>query len=274
MSTTYRNRTKLAFEALEERAVMSGNVQVQVIAGDLVVTGDNAANEIEIVSTGVIDGFKVVGVGTTINGRSGPFIFDNFDFSDDIQIDMKGGRDIVRMYGADADIGDLDAWNDLTINMGEGNDCLFLKNIQAGGQGAADSDIIIDMGRGNNLLRADFLDVGDDLRISTPDISPVSSTTKTRLDLRDLTVADQVDIDLRWCIGVVNLNRVRCDDLLVDLYGQNDRLSVLKSTARVVDLDGGAGDDDLNLLNNSSQIHTASNRAAFKSPTAKSIFYS
>lgn len=271
---TIAKRTKISLESLEERAVLAGNVLVQFLSGDLVITGDGSSNDIEIRSTGTIDEFKITGIGTTINGRSGPFVFDNFDFTGDIRVKMKGGNDRVLMHGADSGFGDLDAWDDLSINMGEGDDKLYLKYIQTGGNGGTEQDVLIDLGRGNNYMRADFLDVADDLRISTPDLSPISSTTTTKLDLRNLTVEDQVDIDLQWSIGVANLNRVTCDEMLIDLYGQNDKLSVLNSTARVVDLDGGSGTDDLNLSGNSSSIHNAANRVSFKSPTAQSIFYS
>ena len=76
--------------------MMTGNVGVIVIDGDLYVTGDAAANHVAIAQTqqnGVpVNGsYYISGLdGTTINGKSG---YTATGVTRDFHIDMKGGGD-------------------------------------------------------------------------------------------------------------------------------------------------------------------------------------
>ena len=256
---------QLRFEKLEDRRTMAGNVTATISGGDLLITGDNSSNDILIRSTGVIDQFEIVSASTTwggsrtlINSKTTPYRFNNLNFSDDIRVVMNGGNDRVQMYGANSGFGDLDAWNDLNINTGTGNDSVYLKYIQTGGDGLDDSDALIDLGTGANYLSAAYLDVDDDFRISTPDISQ-STSIRTKLALSNLSIGDELDIDLRWSTGIVNITSVTCDNMFVDLYSGNDALSVRRSKVFTSSsLNGGAGTDQFNYFANVSSLSFSS----------------
>lgn len=269
-------RLRAEVESLEQRIAMAGNVSVSFSgigsSRDLVIIGDNSANDFEIVSTGVIDKFVIKGRNNTkINGNlNGSFFFDNYNFSDDIVIDLKGGNDILSMRGADSGFGDLDAWNDLDIRMGDGNDKLELKFVQAGGQGLLDSDILINTGKGADTVTIRSVDVQDDLRVVN-DNSSQSSSTKVRADLYDSYVSGTLEVDFYYSTGVVNMTGINTGVLDVELHSGNDRLNVKRSRARgSFRLDGGSGTDDLNFYSNS----TSFSGVDFKTATRYNTWYS
>lgn len=79
----------LGLESLEDRDLKAGDVTVFLSGDDLVITGDNAANEVRIrQSLGrlVVEGLN----GTEINGRDRAF---KAFVGDDVRIDLNGGAD-------------------------------------------------------------------------------------------------------------------------------------------------------------------------------------
>lgn len=267
---------RIGIESLEQRVALAGNVSISFSGSgssrDLVITGDNSGNDIEIYSTGVLDQFVIKGRNNTKinNVNNGTFRLDNFDFEDDIVIDLKGGNDVLSIRGADSGFGDFDAWNDLNISTGSGNDKIELKYVQTGGHGINGSDLLIDTGTGADTVILRNVDVQDDLRINNS-TSSQSMSTKVRVDLYDTYVGDTLEIKLNYSKGVVNMTAMNAAEFDVDLFGGDDKLNIKRSRARSkFRLDGGSDNDDLNLYNNS----TSFSGISFKTPTKKDTWYS
>jgi len=90
MATRVRSSVRtLGLESLEDRALKAGDVTVALVGDDLVIIGDNAANEVRIrQSLGrlVVEGLN----GTQINGRDRAF---KALVGDDVRVDLNGGLD-------------------------------------------------------------------------------------------------------------------------------------------------------------------------------------
>ena len=126
-------------EALEDRTVPSGNVQVATVAGQLQITGDGAANRLWIAGAGdntvvlrSLDGT------TTINGLTNTLFV--YSIKHGYTIDMGAGDDSLLVTGTRSR-------GALTVNMGDGNDVLGVSNAGHRGEttlrGGAGNDIIL-----------------------------------------------------------------------------------------------------------------------------------
>lgn len=86
-------KRQLFLESLESRAMLAGDISVNVSGGNLIVRGDNAANQVAILKLAsgqyAVAGFN----GTTVKGSADPYIAKgvtgNFD------VDLKGGNDLL-----------------------------------------------------------------------------------------------------------------------------------------------------------------------------------
>jgi len=118
----------------------TGNVQVSVENGNLVIRGDNQDNNIIITESGVSGR-----AGTTINGDD-DHVFIPDGVTNDIDIIMKGGDDFVRVElpGSNFAIP-----HDLEISMGSGNDILELLQVRA------PNETRIDTGNGHDIIFID-----------------------------------------------------------------------------------------------------------------------
>src|SRR3954469_13788798 len=97
---------------LESRVMLSGNVAVSVVSGNLVVRGDASANSIVLNNAGK-NKVRVAGAdGTTINGAAGPLI--------------------------------MSAVHGLSLKLGDGKDTLKLDDL------TFDHAVLIDMGAGDD----------------------------------------------------------------------------------------------------------------------------
>src|SRR5919198_737189 len=133
-------------------AAPAGNVQVSVENGNLIIQGDNRDNNIILVESGIAGR-----AGTTVNGQR--FIFIPEGITNDIEINMKGGDDFVRV--------ELPGTNfaipqDLEINSGAGDDMIELLQVRAPNETRLDTSsgndiIFIDGVLGvNEYIRPDF----------------------------------------------------------------------------------------------------------------------
>ena len=89
-------RGELGLERLERRLLLSGNVTVEVVDGNLVITGDDQDNSIDIDQAGLPEGqFRILrgDLDTTINGIPGPVTA--FNVTKDVKIRMGDGNDEV-----------------------------------------------------------------------------------------------------------------------------------------------------------------------------------
>jgi hypothetical protein len=266
-STTHFRPLKL--ERLEDRSMMAGNVTVKITAGDVVITGDGNSNDIEI-SQPSLDRFKVTGrtsngALTKINGVSNRSFFYNLtSFNDDIIINMNGGNDRIFVHGYDSGFGDLDAHDDLLINMGTGNDVVTLRYVEAQA-----GDVSVDLGTGSDTLSASYVDAADDFIVKN------SATSRSRLlvkaNLDNIFAGDEINVDLRFSLDRINITNSDADYLFAKLWSGDDKLNIKRTSSSVGSaLDGGDGNDDLNLYLNDNTF----SRTAFKSPTFNNIMYS
>jgi hypothetical protein len=131
-SSLKRNTRTLTFQSLESRAMMTGNVTVSVVNGDLKINGDSKDNEITVVQA-VTQGtaepgrFYVTGLnGTRINGNSAGAYFNNV--TRDFAISLGGGNDRLTLGDGVSDLHFFVPRN-LNINTGSGLNHVDLKTI-------------------------------------------------------------------------------------------------------------------------------------------------
>ena len=117
-------REKLTLESLEDRTMLDGNVSAVLSrSGDLVIKGDNAANDFAVVQTDV--GFQIMGLdGTTVNGANS---FEITGVTRDLRIDAGRGSDVVHLF-------DVAVPRNLAVNGGAGDDYLSTDQTTTGGK--------------------------------------------------------------------------------------------------------------------------------------------
>src|SRR5690349_13380959 len=130
---------RLRLECLESRAMLAGNVLASVnSAGNLTITGTNAANQIEITQLAA-NSYLITGTDTTVNGET-EFQVDNVRGS--LTVDLKGGADTFTFTGAVDEDFSSSFTGSILILGGSGNDTIAISNVAAanltviGGQGA------------------------------------------------------------------------------------------------------------------------------------------
>jgi hypothetical protein len=138
----------LMMDTLEGRVMLSGNVAVSVVSGNLVVRGDASANSIVLNHSGLTKNkVRVSGAdGTTINGAAGPIIFsavhglnlklgdgndslklDDLTFDHAVLIDAGAGDDNVQIEKHGSNSGPPSLFKlGTTVNMGAGSDFLSI----------------------------------------------------------------------------------------------------------------------------------------------------
>ena len=159
------------------RALLAGTVLVAVEGGNLIIEGDNLANDIAV-DTVAPNTFKVVGlVGTTLNGVALQVTLGGV--TGDVRMKMRGGNDEV-------DVGVFFASafpRDLRIDTGDGNNFVFVSRASVGRdlqiQAAEGNDFVgiidssvsrdtqIETGGGADFVSFDFSSVGRDMQIET-----------------------------------------------------------------------------------------------------------
>ena len=110
------SQDRVAFEALEPRLLLDGNVTVKVTkGGDLKVTGDGAANDIWIDQGADPSQFVIRGdAGTTVNGQAQVTVD---GVRDDIIVNLKGGNDELTVWA-------LTVPDMLKVKTGSGDDVI------------------------------------------------------------------------------------------------------------------------------------------------------
>jgi hypothetical protein len=144
------NRFKLLHpEQLEPRTMLAGDVGVQVLNGDAIITGDAAANNLFIQGTTVFGRNDAGGVATSINGvPNGSFDFSAF--TRDLIVQTQAGGDVV-------EIGGVTVPRQLTVNTGADSDLIqinpvaYRANSKTLLQGDTGSDRILINGQATSL---------------------------------------------------------------------------------------------------------------------------
>jgi len=197
------------FEALEDRVLLAGNVTVAFnAAGDIVVSGDNAANQIEFQDLDADGSYTIVGLnGTTVTASAAVINAGIFDADDTDNT----------VLGAGVAAGDT-----LIVNLGKGNDELYVIDSGVAGDLAAGVNFKVNMGAGN-----DFVGVYGAGAI----------------------IVDNVNIDLG--AGDDELVLAQFDATKVSVSGAagNDDITLVSFTADKADVSGGAGSDLISVEN-------------------------
>ena len=170
---------RLRMECLEEKIALAANLTVDVIDGDLVITGD--ANPNSFILDNTVDfgaQYRILNrgpLGDTINGDTNQELFVS-GVTRDIIINVGEGDDIVRAYGFPSVLGlsDLNVPRDLVINAGGGNDIIRLgvsEDFEIGsgpflsGPINVGRDVSINGGVGDESVWTTDLNVVDDLTL-------------------------------------------------------------------------------------------------------------
>ena len=225
------SRSSSPIEALEQRALLAGDLAAKVVRGDLILEGDRSANKAEIT---VVDGdVVVVGLdGTTINGDAEFVAFAGSDtIADDLVLDLGEGSDEIVLDGGlivtdtiDADLGsgantfsaiDVTA-RDVVIRAAGANTVLLQEgvtierdlSIKFKGQGSdtiavlgatVGDDISIKAGDGANSIMIEGAEVGDDVAVTggggEDDLLVRDSTIDDDLSVRTNSGSDFVMVD-------------------------------------------------------------------------------
>lgn len=249
-----------ALEALENRRLMAGDVDVAYSGGDLYITGDSADNRVLVEE---VDGMIRVtgqyrnGYTTLNNGTTSQYQIHK-SWVDDIRIDMNGGSDWVQA-------------NNLNLNKYSHSDLVIDTD---GGEGErvgvynsyVRRHLDIDTDGGADDVIVSYTDVGGDINVNT-------GSGRDEVDLYYATAGDDLIIDSGSYMDDVAVQHSWAgDDLFVRLGGGNDILWVNGGQAEDVTvlaeanhdrvtiqnhitfddmvIDMGSGDDDLYLYSN------------------------
>ncbi len=197
-----RNKRGLAVERLEFRAMLAGNVTVNLSGNNLVIRGDNADNQIAIVQLGAGQ-YAVLGLNDTeVNGDTDPVF--RSGITGNIDVDLKRGNnvlgvgnDVEGLVGIAQDLGvevdesdvllalelldeanapeDFSAPKHLNVRTGDGHDAVgIIGNIGL--------RINADLGGGDNALAIRTSNVGDDIIVRSGSGDDVVEVAETDID--------------------------------------------------------------------------------------------
>ena len=200
-------------EALERRRMLAGNVNANINgAGDLVISGDNAANEIavEIADDGTV---SVVGYGgTTVDlGNLGTEKVER-----NVRVTLRGGDDMVTIVGTGASV----PVRDVIVNTGADNDSVGLSQLYG-----IQRDVQVITGAGDDMVAIEYLGIGRNLTIKAANGDKV-------LSVEDTVVAEEE------ALGRLRISSTSGDDTVAVR-----RSSVYGS----VDVNSGAGNDRIEM---------------------------
>ncbi|HYO26437.1 MAG TPA: hypothetical protein VEQ85_15960, partial [Lacipirellulaceae bacterium] len=139
-------RRSLRFEPLEPKHLMAGNVTVTLTGVNLLVSGDDAANQIAITAGDAPDTLVVRGLqGTTVTlaGSTTPAPVTGLvvpNVRGHVRVETGGGNDEVSVT-------DLELRRRLSLQTGDGNDQVALQDVSVGGL------LSIAAGAGNDTVR-------------------------------------------------------------------------------------------------------------------------
>lgn len=264
-------RSTSPIEALEQRALLAGDLAAKVVRGDLILEGDRSANKAEI---SVVDGDVVVtGIdGTTINGEETFTAFSGTNqIPDDLVMRLGGGSDEIVLDGG-LDVNDtIDARLDSGANTfsvidvtarnlfirGAGANTVYLSDqttieqdfvVRFKGNGAdtialmgADigDDVSIAAGHGENNIALDGANVGDVAKVS-------GGKHNDNLYLKDSNVRDDLSVKTSRGVDFVMLDGSEVSDKTgLNLGAGNDHVRITNESrlGRGIRTTGGSGQD-------------------------------
>ena len=114
---------RCAFETLENRWMLTGNVTAQIANGDLVIEGDDSGNVIAV-SSPTTGSITITGTGTMVNSSPNPVTLTGF--TGRIKANMNGGGDNLAFTGITC--------TGLRVVMGDGEETLHLDSLTVNGK--------------------------------------------------------------------------------------------------------------------------------------------
>jgi hypothetical protein len=245
-----RKKPVRSFERLETRELLAGNVTASVTSGSLYVNGDNSANYLQMTEISG-DRWKITGLaGTKINGKSS---VTTDPVTQDAQIDMAGGNDIVTITNASVphilnvfgdDGNNMTTLTNVKVGYGlgvygnDGNNTVIANNVNVQAIGGIYYSVFA-FGNGNNTVIANHLSARD-FRVYTG--SGMDSVTVMNSTLQS---GSSLTLDTGDGRDAVVLSNVKTDTLNVDVGGgYMDSVTSVKTTADTAtfaDTDGSSG---------------------------------
>jgi hypothetical protein len=272
-----RSARKLSLETLDGRSMMAGIVNVDVVQGDLVVTGDGGDNEVRVIQSlqnnqPIAGRYFISGLNGTVVRSSTIPNFNGFanNVTDDIRINLNGGND--RLTVGSGINGQFNVPTDLVIELGDGNNVVRVDHVavrddlsvtsgtgadsvfvtasvgtQIGVDGGA-NDITITTGNRADNVRLENTLVRNNLSVNV-------GGTDNFTDFVDLITANiGGDTDIRTGAGgdIVNVSNVAVvDDMIIDTGADADSVTVTGCRVDELFLFLGAGTDQVSVTNNS-----------------------
>ncbi|MEM8680295.1 MAG: hypothetical protein AAGF97_13185, partial [Planctomycetota bacterium] len=259
-------------EFLESRQLLAGNVTVDVVGGNLVITGDNQANDIAITQFGATSADQFVlksgSNPTTLNGQNGPLLIEGV--TRDFRIDFRGQSDSVTLYLADVP-------RDLIITSGDGGS-QFNAAVATVGR-----NLRITHGTGFDTLDASSLVVMGTTRITSgPGGSHLqlhNATLTGNTDLRTIgfsavsMVSTQFEgnLSVRSDGGVYNMEDTRVAGRITGTFGQGHKTWEMSHSTLSGDLrlSFGAGesffDSEYSTIGGNVQVRDTAEASSFRS---------
>jgi ribosomal protein L27 len=271
-STTRR----FGVESLEGRELMAGNVDVTLSNGNLLLTGDNLGNGVQIRQISAnklaVVGLKQAGANTSINGV-GFQVFSGV--TGNVTFNMNGGNDQIDVTngagffasqtGLPTTFQPVDFARNVTVNLGDGNDLLAMEDADVNGGlkidggfdngvdtidlegistiGLKSAALEIDTRGGADVIDIEFADLAGSVDIDSGNEADFVKMFFAEIS-GDLTIRTQAGDDLVQLFDIAIL-----DDLLLDAGNDDDVVALVEVTvADEADVLMGFGDDTLQLF--------------------------
>jgi hypothetical protein len=296
MTSSNSRRKAVAFEQLERREPMAGNVFAGVQGTMLLLWGNDAANGVNITynagnKTYRVTGKDAGGSPTTINGLDTAQPANVVEFSNvkQVAVYLNGGDDAFTIGSPQAVDTVIAKW--FTVNMGEGNDSVTLGTAgNTTGTTAPRATSLrarattVDLGNGNDTLslaQADILHSmtilagdGDDDILYATEFTPTGATSPSLYPVR---VRGHLNIQLAGGIDQLDMKNAIVDgDLrITDFVGPADIDLHNMTVRRQLDIDTGGDADAIAIdLVHAEQLSVDTNAAIDDVDVTKSRFRS
>jgi hypothetical protein len=247
-----------AFENLERRNPLAGNITAAVVGGNLILEGDNNSNAVQVRQTGEAS-WEVRGLGTQINGSNSAFTANGVLAG--IDADLNRGNDFIKVFngtiatdllietnqGADSvQLINLNINGIANITTGDDSDAVLVSDVEANTtvEGLEGAGFILNThGATDSVVIDRLLAASAALHLGSGNDSLAMTRSAFDLELR-IQASDGTD--------AVSLNDIEAEDLWVHMGdGDFDALAVANSSATNASFRGGNGEGDtLSTANN------------------------
>ena len=227
---------RLQLESLENRELMAGNVSVAFHNGDLYITGDGAANDVQVrqSSPGV---YKITGqthynAATKINGNANGTSTATGVYGN-VFVSLGGGDDHLDFGTGDARL--ITVPKNLSIDMGAGNDWANVRDVKTGG------NLAVHTGTGKDNTHIYKAEVGGSLFVEDP--SSVNSGDYDKASVNSCKVKGQIQFIFRGGNDSAEITSSTADRVYADLGNGNDSFQMTFTKPRGFTVLGGGGSD-------------------------------